>query len=303
MPIDYNRYPPNWKKEIVPRILARAEGKCECCGVARLSNQVRGCKKVWKQMKHSKRQVSRTFHYNSEDEAVQDGCTAVYQTKIILTIAHLDHDETNWQVSDERLKAMCQLCHLQYDAAEKYRRMTERGLKRIEAKMNLPNQKTEEESVKVFHTGFDGGFQVSEVGPDDKIKPLIMSPTIGALQEAVHQNAKSKGFYDNPNQNFGEKCMLIVSEIAEALEAHRKDHRADLNRFETPYEGQRDLTMANWRKIRFESDVKDTVEDELADSLIRILDLAGWMGIDLERHVLLKMEYNSGRERLHGKQY
>lgn len=283
MPIDYKRYPPNWKREIVPRILVRADYKCECCGVAQSSYPVRGVKKVWKQMKHGKRQVSRTFHYDSEHEAVQDGCTAVYQTKIILTIAHLDHDETNWGVSDERLKAMCQLCHLQYDAAEKYRRMTERGLKRIEMQINNFNI-------------------LPEINSDENnLKPMPL--TIAALQESVHQNAKDKGFYDNPNQNFGEKCMLIVSEVAEALEAHRKNYHADLNRFETPYEGDGKLTMANWQRIRFECDVKDTVEDELADSLIRILDLAGWMGIDLQRHVLLKMEYNSGRERLHGKQY
>lgn len=44
------------------------------------------------------------------------------KVRVILTIAHLDHDEENENVSDDRLKAMCQLCHLRYDAVEKYRR-------------------------------------------------------------------------------------------------------------------------------------------------------------------------------------
>lgn len=44
------------------------------------------------------------------------------KVKVILTIAHLDHDETNHDVKDERLKAACQICHLRYDAKEKYRR-------------------------------------------------------------------------------------------------------------------------------------------------------------------------------------
>lgn len=44
------------------------------------------------------------------------------KVKVILTIAHLDHDETNHHVADDRLKAMCQICHLRYDAKEKYRR-------------------------------------------------------------------------------------------------------------------------------------------------------------------------------------
>lgn len=44
------------------------------------------------------------------------------KVKVVLTIAHLDHDETNHNVSDDRLKALCQLCHLRYDAKEKYNR-------------------------------------------------------------------------------------------------------------------------------------------------------------------------------------
>ncbi len=46
------------------------------------------------------------------------------KVKVVLTVAHLDHDETNESITDERLKAMCQLCHLRYDAKEKYRRAT-----------------------------------------------------------------------------------------------------------------------------------------------------------------------------------
>ena len=45
--------------------------------------------------------------------------------KVVLTIAHLDHDETNPNPNLDRLKALCQLCHLQYDAKEKYRRRTQ----------------------------------------------------------------------------------------------------------------------------------------------------------------------------------
>ena len=44
------------------------------------------------------------------------------RVRVILTIAHLDHDESNKNVTDDRLKAACQLCHLRYDAKEKYRR-------------------------------------------------------------------------------------------------------------------------------------------------------------------------------------
>ena len=78
MPIDYDKYPPNWKSEIVPRIKQRAGGRCEFCGI--------------------------------ENYAIkQNG------TKVVLTIAHLDHDSANHEVADDRLAALCQACHLGYD--------------------------------------------------------------------------------------------------------------------------------------------------------------------------------------------
>lgn len=41
------------------------------------------------------------------------GTFAVSDIKIVLTIAHLDHDITNNDASN--LKALCQKCHLNYD--------------------------------------------------------------------------------------------------------------------------------------------------------------------------------------------
>ena len=94
MPIDYKKYPPNWKSEIRPTILKRAENKCEFCGVENYS-------------------VVRRVYKNGFEKDV----------RIILTVAHLDHDETNHEVKLERLRALCQQCHLRYDAKEKYKRV------------------------------------------------------------------------------------------------------------------------------------------------------------------------------------
>lgn len=132
MPIDYSKYPPNWKTEIRPAVLARANNCCEFCKVPNGSVQWRGKKKV----KEGGRYKFRTFPYTSLESALADGCAfsqdilrngkrkevGLYQTKVVLTIAHLDHDELNWEVQIDRLAALCQLCHLQYDAKEKYRR-------------------------------------------------------------------------------------------------------------------------------------------------------------------------------------
>jgi NTP pyrophosphatase (non-canonical NTP hydrolase) len=53
----------------------------------------------------------------------------------------------------------------------------------------------------------------------------------------------------------------------------------------------------------FQAHVKDSFEDELADALIRILDMCGGLGIDIQRHVEEKLHYNATRERLYGKNY
>lgn len=125
MPIDYKKYPPNWKNEIVPFILNRENNCCGKCGVPNKSMQWRGRKWVKKTSRlGNKRWGWSTFHYNSKQEAIDDGIedydVNLYQTKIVLTIAHLDHDELNHEVKMDRLMAMCQLCHLKYDAYEKY---------------------------------------------------------------------------------------------------------------------------------------------------------------------------------------
>lgn len=121
MPIDYSKYPPNWKTEIVPRILKRAGNKCEVCG---LENK----QKVYSMqfyMRINGRYSYRTIWFQTVGDVERAMALAgkIHKTvRVILEIAHLDHDETNWDVKDERLKAMCQLCHLNYDAKEKFRR-------------------------------------------------------------------------------------------------------------------------------------------------------------------------------------
>ncbi len=90
MPCDYSKYPPNWKTEIRPRILERADNKCEFCGLPNYSY-----------VNKKTRELALQFEENS--------------IRIILTIAHLDHDPENWNVKDSRLKALCQRCHLLYD--------------------------------------------------------------------------------------------------------------------------------------------------------------------------------------------
>jgi NTP pyrophosphatase (non-canonical NTP hydrolase) len=123
--------------------------------------------------------------------------------------------------------------------------------------------------------------------------------TINELSKQIHETARSKGFWDN-DRNTGEMLMLIVSEISEAMEADRKDHYSDWVDALPPF--MTNIPDDQYKDI-FEREVKNTFEDELADAVIRILDLAYSRGIDLEWHIKAKMRYNATREHMHGKKY
>lgn len=182
------------------------------------------------------------------------------------------------------------------------------------------------------------------------------------LAKEVHANAVAKGFWDE-ERSIRHYLMLVVCELAEAIEADREGRTASIP------EGIEDFPDKAFAPS-FESHIKDTLEDELADAVIRLLDIwaeafpdeevyisSGYMvgaltltevasmaaeslldkeiynlsevnllcgnyligcmqyaidilysyakngGIDLDRHILLKMRYNATRPRLHGKKY
>lgn len=118
--------------------------------------------------------------------------------------------------------------------------------------------------------------------------------TLKELGRRAYEIAKVKGFHDDPI-DIPRSLMLIVSELAEALEADRKNKRADLSAFAPdPFRPFRE---------KFEEYIKDTFEDELADAAIRLFDLSTALGIDLETHITLKMKYNETRGHKHGKRY
>lgn len=105
MPIDYKKYPPNWKTEIRPAVLRRALDCCEFCGVRNKSI-----------IHRYGNGINDWVYYpvgSMAQEMILDGKKA---TKIVLTVAHLDHDPENHNVSIERLAALCQKCHLRYDS-------------------------------------------------------------------------------------------------------------------------------------------------------------------------------------------
>ena len=128
--------------------------------------------------------------------------------------------------------------------------------------------------------------------------------TLNQLRDEIHENAKNKGFWDSPRET-GTLLMLCVSELSEAMEADRRGKYADIAAYnecenaDDIFEGDKQMYLVS----SFQCLIKDTFEDELADTIMRILDLCGAHGIDIEKHIELKMKYNETRERLHGKKY
>lgn len=129
MPIDYKRYPANWLTEIRPRIMKRAGNVCESpgCDFKHLEEvwavRYRGRTTGWFRDREYADSLPRTMESRVDPKTrMVKNIPNPKKVKVILTIAHLDHDEENKKVDDSRLMAMCQLCHLRYDAKEKYRR-------------------------------------------------------------------------------------------------------------------------------------------------------------------------------------
>lgn len=101
------------------------------------------------------------------------------------------------------------------------------------------------------------------------------------LQEIIHEWSKGKGWWDVAREN-GTLLMLVNTELAEAMEEVR---------FGYPVKEVRYVTAD--RK-------PEGFGIELADALIRILDTAAGLGIDLAEMIRIKHNYNLTRPKRHG---
>ena len=118
------------------------------------------------------------------------------------------------------------------------------------------------------------------------------------LAQEIHAENLQRGFWET-KPPIPELLMLVVSELAEALEADRKDQ----------FTSKDDIEFVNSnadeaeRLAVFSSNIKNTFEDEIADAIIRLFDLSAGLGIDLDAHVKAKRAYNRTRPHKHGKRY
>jgi NTP pyrophosphatase (non-canonical NTP hydrolase) len=124
--------------------------------------------------------------------------------------------------------------------------------------------------------------------------------TIAAITAEVREVNIAKGWRAPdggmcPGQTFGDYIALAHSELSEALEAYRDHRLADATK---PICGR----AANGEEPCPEhgSSKPEGVGAELADVLIRLLDMADVFGIDLEAEYRRKVAYNRTRAFQHG---
>lgn len=106
---------------------------------------------------------------------------------------------------------------------------------------------------------------------------------LNELRDAVYQDAVKHGLWkDNPsNEHF---LMQTMVEISEAIEANDSDKHADISVFKQNIAENNTCQNNVWFDILFETDIKNTVEDELADVVLMLLSFCGYRKIELGNH-------------------
>ncbi len=142
-----HHYGRTWRKEIRPRILARAMvehhdpdhqrtyavARCECVGQCGTEHKGGRCPEL---DRHE------ALNFNGAGRAKRKRIRADASCMVILTVAHLDQEPEN--MSDENLLALCQQCHNRLDApyrpghsrTTKYRRLV--AGRRAGGQLDLP---------------------------------------------------------------------------------------------------------------------------------------------------------------------
>ena len=101
--------------------------------------------------------------------------------------------------------------------------------------------------------------------------------TLNQLKDEAYAIACEHGFHDEEQSDEHLLC-LVVSELMEAVEADRHGNHADMDAYWSRLDAYPDADEL------FERYVKDTVEDELADAAIRLLDHAGVRGEEIKMY-------------------
>lgn len=108
-------------------------------------------------------------------------------------------------------------------------------------------------------------------------------PDLNILAKEVFEQNEAKGFHEVEYSN-EELLMMVIIELSKAVEADSGGKRADLDKF-YGYIGmkgdfQEDPTDSEYRGC-YSHNIKGSIEDNLASAVVKLLDLAGFRGIDI----------------------
>lgn len=133
---------------------------------------------------------------------------------------------------------------------------------------------------------------------------MIDNKDLYELSKKIHRDNILKGFYDteiydNKTSIILKQLLLIITEISEAVEEYRNN---GIDTSSTPFTPDSLLIDNDWINT-FKTMFKDRFQDEIADTLIRIFDLLGYLDINIYPWIVAKIEFNKSREMKHGKRF
>lgn len=103
----------------------------------------------------------------------------------------------------------------------------------------------------------------------------------------AHKTAVEHGFWDD-TPNYEHLAMLVITELSEAIDADRHDRHADTDEYEKWCAFVSEYIIASEDRIKgcrtaFNECINDTVEGELADACLRLMDMIGYYQISFIR--------------------
>jgi SAM-dependent MidA family methyltransferase len=140
---------------------------------------------------------------------------------------------------------------------------------------------------KIFRVNANNGFWDDRLGIPEKLKNGVRLTD----EEIEHVEMALKN----------QALLLVITELAEMVDASRKT--VDYGYKIEQYKNHLEATGKDFDKEMFEKMVKDSPQDEFADTQIRMLDIERGYRMDVEWHMDQKLKYNASRKPKHGKRY
>lgn len=120
---------------------------------------------------------------------------------------------------------------------------------------------------------------------------MINDKKLNMLRDKAYECAKAHGWHDAECTKSHWLC-LVISELMEAVEADRNNRYALITKFNNEVKKNNYVVGSILWVNKFNQYIKDTVQDEMADACIRLMDLAGLYKVDLGKYDYEKCDTN-----------